>query len=208
ELGPRLTGILLGVDSSVWNPLTDPHLPSRFDPIDRAGKSRSKAALQRKLALPVRDDIPLIAAVGRTEPGAGMDLLTRVIDQVLRNDVQLVVQVAGGGELVSDLEELWDAYPDRIQIRTGSDPLFTHQLIGASDLFVLPQLDGPSAELVLAAQRYGALPIAPSDAVVADAIVNCSPELTSGSGFLFDALTEEGLLAAIRRAIAGFTLRE
>src|SRR5690606_4680389 len=166
---------LIGGDIALWNPLTDPYLPSRFVPSARAGKARSKATLQRKLALPVRDDVPLIAAVGRTEAGAGIDLLARVADQVLRNDVQLVVQVAGDGELVSDLEELWDAYPDRIQIRTGDEASFTHQLIGASDLFVLPSLGGPTAELVLAAQRYGALPVVPVESLVADAIVDCDP---------------------------------
>ncbi len=208
ELGGRVTGILLGIDGAVWNPLTDAHLPSRFDPIDRSGKARSKAALQRKLALPVRDDIPLIGAIGRTEPGRGMDLVTKVAAQVLRNDVQLVVQVDGGGELVSDLEELWDRWPDRIQIRTGSDEAIAHQIVGASDLFVVPLLEGTTTQLALAAQRYGSLPVAGRESAVADAIVDCDAELTTGSGFLFDAPTEDDLLAAIRRGIAAFTNRE
>ncbi len=207
ELGGRLTGILMGVDSSVWNPLTDAHLPSRFDPIDRSGKARSKATLQRKLALPVRDDVPLIGAIGRTEPGLGMDLLTRVAAQVLRNDVQLVVQVDGGGELVSDLEDLWDRWPDRIQIRTGSDEAMAHQIVGASDLFVVPLLEGPSTQLGLAAQRYGALPIAGRESAIADAIVDCDPELVTGSGFLFEQPNEDDLLATIRRGIAAFARR-
>jgi starch synthase len=137
-----------------------------------------------------------------------MDLLTRVAGKLLRNDVQLVVQVDGGGELVSDLEELWDRWPDRIQIRTGGDEAITHQLIGASDLFVVPTSAGPTTLLVLAAQRYGALPIASRRGPVADAIVDCDPELTTGSGFFFEEPTEDDLLAALRRGVAAFTKRE
>jgi starch synthase len=208
DVGPRVTGILMGVDSALWNPLTDAHLPARFDPIDRSGKTRSKATLQRKLALPVRDDIPLIGVIGHTDAGRGMDLVTRVASQVLRNDVQLVVQIDGDGELVSDLEDLWDRWPDRIQIRTGAEEAFSHQLLGASDLFLVPLLEGPTTSLGVAAQRYGAFPVAGRESAIADAIVDCDPELVTGSGFLFDQPTDDDLLAAIRRAIAAFSRRD
>ena len=46
--------------------------------------------------------------------------------------------VGGDGELVAIYEELWDQWPDRIQIKTGNDEAFRHQLIAASDFVVVP----------------------------------------------------------------------
>src|SRR5258706_197159 len=60
-----LSGILNGVDHSVWNPANDPLLEARFDPSGapaqlRAGKARAKQALQRQLGLePVRERLLL-----------------------------------------------------------------------------------------------------------------------------------------------------
>src|SRR5262249_44754611 len=50
----KLVGVANGLDSARWNPLTDPLLPARFDPVDTRGKARCKDALQLELELPVR----------------------------------------------------------------------------------------------------------------------------------------------------------
>jgi starch synthase len=193
-----------GLDPAEWNPLSDPHVASRFDPIDLRGKAKCKSALQRELALPVRTDVPLIAVVGEGDEGGGVDLLTRIGPEVLKNDVQLVVHVEGGGEVVGVLEELWDRWPDRLQIRTGRDEEFVHRLVSACDAFFVPVETGDDVTLALAVQRYGALPIVSRKASVADAIVDVDAGLQTGTGFLADALNETELLAVFRRVTAAF----
>lgn len=202
--GRRFRVLLPGLDPAEWNPLTDPHVRSRFDPIDLRGKAKCKIALQRELALPVRAEVPLIGAVGRGDDGSGIDLLSRIGPEILKNDVQLVVHVEGGGEVVGRLEELWDRWPDRLQIRTGRDEGFIHRLVSACDAFYLPVESGDDLTLALAAQRYGALPIVSRNSGVADLVVDVDPSLTTGNGFLADALTEEALLATFRRVAAAF----
>ena len=49
--GEDLSGVLHGVDAAVWNAATDPHLESRFDPMEvaghgRVGKLRCRSAFQ------------------------------------------------------------------------------------------------------------------------------------------------------------------
>ena len=44
-----LTGILNGIDETVWNPATDTHLASRFDARRRGQRAPNKAALQARL---------------------------------------------------------------------------------------------------------------------------------------------------------------
>lgn len=203
EVGPRLIGVRHGIDPARWNPATDGHLSSRFDPFDMEGKGECKAALQRDVMLPVRSDVPLFAALGRVE-GDGMDLLAKVGSDFLRNDVQLVVQLEGGGELVAIYEELWDQWPDRIQIRTGNDEAFRHTLIAASDFVVVPGREAPTDNIQMRAQRYGALPIVHREGGLADDVVDCEASLKTGSGFLYDTPTERSLLSALQRAAAAF----
>ena len=203
EIAPKLVGVRHGIDPAIWNPATDQHLPTRFDPFDLEGKDKCKAELQHTLALPVRSDVPLFGAIGRTEHD-GMELLAEVGPDLLRNDLQLVVQLEGDGELVAVYEELWDQWPDRIQIRTGDDEAFRHMLMAASDAIVVPGRQAPTDSIQMTAQRYGALPIVHREGGLADEIVDCEASLKSGSGFLYDEPTARSLLSALQRAAAAF----
>jgi starch synthase len=203
EVGPKLAGVRHGIDPALWNPATDGHLPSRFDPFDTEGKAKCKAELQHDLTLPVRSDVPLFSAIGGLEDD-GMDLLAKIGPDLLRNDVQLVVQLQGDGELVAIYEELWDQWPDRIQIKTGNDEAFQHVLIAASDFVVVPGREAPSDNIQMRAQRYGALPIVQRDGGLADEVVDCEASLKTGSGLLYDEPTAKSLLAALQRAAAAF----
>ncbi len=203
EISPKLEGVRHGIDPAQWNPATDMHLAARFDPFDLEGKDKCKAELQHAVALPVRNDVPLFAAIGRVE-GDGMDLLAELGPDFLRNDVQLVVQLEGDGELVAIYEELWDQWPDRIQIRTGNDEAFRHQLIAASDFVVVPGREAPTDNIQMRAQRYGALPIVHREGGLADEVVDCEASLDTGSGLLYDDPTPRSLLSALQRAAAAF----
>jgi len=203
ELGPSLSGVRHGIDPALWNPATDGHLVARFDPFDMEGKDKCKAELQHDLTLPVRSDVPLFGAIGSVDDD-GMALLAKIGPDLLRNDVQLVVQLEGDGELVAIYEELWDQWPDRIQIKTGSDEAFRHVLIAASDFVVTSGHEAPSDTIQMRAQRYGALPIVHRDGGLADEVVDCEASLKTGSGILYDEPTTKSLLSALQRAAAAF----
>jgi starch synthase len=203
DIAAKLSGVRHGIDPALWNPATDGHLPARFDPFDLDGKDKCKAELQHDVTLPVRSDVPLFAAIGRVD-GDGMELLAKVGPDLLRNELQLVVQLEGDGELVAIYEELWDQWPDRIQIRTGDDEAFRHALIAASDFVVVPGREAPTENIQMRAQRYGSLPIVHRDGGLADEVVDCEASLKTGSGLLYDKLTESSFLAALQRAAAAF----
>src|SRR5215204_1911723 len=54
----RLAGITNGVDYSIWNPETDPHIAANFDSEDLSGKRECKIDLLRRFALPEEPDRP------------------------------------------------------------------------------------------------------------------------------------------------------
>ena len=57
----EVTGILNGIDKTVFNPHADPLLPARYDKGHLNGKKLCKLDLQQRLGLEVRADVPLFA---------------------------------------------------------------------------------------------------------------------------------------------------
>lgn len=61
----KLSGIVNGIDTDLLDPETDTHIPYHFSVDDLSGKAKDKAALQDRVGLPVREDVPLIGIVSR-----------------------------------------------------------------------------------------------------------------------------------------------
>lgn len=68
----KLIGITNGIDTDLYNPETDPHIPDHFSVKDLSGKAKDKRALQERVGLPVRDDVPLIGIVSRLTDQKGL----------------------------------------------------------------------------------------------------------------------------------------
>ncbi len=199
--GKSVRVVVRGVDTSCWNPLTDARIAFRFDPVDRAGKAKSKASLQRALALPVRASVPLVGVVCQAGDSAGLSAFLTAAPELLRNDLQIALQVDAEGEHVAQLEDLWDRFPDRLQVRTGNDEGLTHEILGSADLLLSLSSEGALAR---EAQRYGTLPILSREAPISDCLVDCDATLSSGNVFLCDSLTPAAVLATVQRAVAGY----
>jgi starch synthase len=84
-----LNGVLNGIDYTEWNPATDAHLPAKYSAQDLpglSGKARCKSEMQKELGLPVRDDVPMLAFIGRLDSQKGADLIIEasrwIVEQV------------------------------------------------------------------------------------------------------------------------------
>ena len=63
-----LSGILNGIDISVWDPQTDPHIAYRFSAADLASRSANKAVLQQQFlvaSVEVRDHFGIAPRIRR-----------------------------------------------------------------------------------------------------------------------------------------------
>ncbi len=89
--GDSVVGILNGLDTEEYNPATDPLIAARFSAADMSGKAECKAALQKELGLDVNPAAPLIAMVTRLSHQKGLDLVDRVLGEILAEDVQVAV---------------------------------------------------------------------------------------------------------------------
>src|SRR6185437_14007682 len=73
-----ISGVLNGIATDEWNPLTDPHLARKYSITNLAAKSANKKALQQLLGLTEDRQIPLFGAVSRITYQKGCDLLLQV----------------------------------------------------------------------------------------------------------------------------------
>jgi starch synthase len=208
----RLVGITNGLDAARWNPLTDPLIPARFDPVGIEGKARCKDRLQADVGLPVDPNVPLVIAV--LEPGSDPKLLAEGATLALRNELQLVVL---GADAEGPFASLARDYPERLALVQGTtgtsgtedgDEQRLHTAIAASDLAIVHDELRGACELHLCALRYGSLPIALRVGALTDAIVDCDAQLETGTGFVFEAAKPEALAAAVTRALAAYAIPE
>ena len=189
----------VGLDPATWNPLTDALIAARYTPTDLTGKARNKSMLQRELGLEVDPDVPLLGAV---ESAVSAERLPSAIGELVRADVQIVIQVLDEDAHCADaLIALSQRVPHRLQVRLGDSQKRAHRIVAASDALLVA---GDRPVLSMAAQRYGTLPIAWRGSLSAEAIVDIDAKLTTGNGILVDDRSPTALVAGARRAIAAF----
>ena len=99
-----LTGILNGIDTVEYDPETDPSIAVYYTADTFEKKAGDKIALQRQLGLQENADAPIIAMVTRLNSQKGLDLVERVLAEIMSTGAQMVV--LGMGE--SKYEDLFN----------------------------------------------------------------------------------------------------
>jgi starch synthase len=201
----KLQGIINGIDYAVWNPMTDPALPARYDAEDIGNKGRCKSALLQELGLEIQPDRPLLVSIGRVVHQKGSDLLAAALPKILKNDVSVVIAGTGDEGLLAKLKAAVAKAGERAAVLGAVSEPLSHRLFAAADLVLIPSRYEPCGLVQLYAQRYGALPVACATGGLADTIVDADAALETGSGFLFDKPTAVALTGAVQRAIAAMT---
>jgi starch synthase len=205
ERRDRLVGIVNGVDYGVWNPATDPHLAATYDEESVAQrKPLCKAALQRRFALPVQPQTPVLGVVARLIEQKGLDLIVQVAEPLFRQDVQLVVLGEGDAAYHRMLLDLRSRFPNRLGIVFAFDEPLAHQIEGGADIFLMPSQYEPAGLNQLYSLKYGTVPVVRATGGLADTITDCTPQtLAAGTatGFAFVPYTPSFLLATIQRAV-------
>ena len=201
-----LSGIVNGIDMSVWNPSVEPMLALRYDAATvTAGKAACKAQLQRRACLPERPDVPLFAQIGRLDPQKGWDLLAEVADDLLRGDVQMVVLGEGQPRYHELLDRLAAKHVGKLRAFLEFSSPLAHQIEAGADIFLMPSLYEPCGLNQLYSLAHGTVPLVRATGGLADTVVDVAPEsLAAGTatGFAFPEPTPRSLQSAIDRALA------
>jgi starch synthase len=203
----HLAGILNGVDSATWNPATDRFIARNFSVASGdvlPAKAVCKGALQERVGLPRRGEVPLLGVVSRLIERKGIELLLACSDSLLREDVQLVVLGQGEKSIQSRLASLAERHPSQVSVTLARNESLAHQIIAGADLIVMPSRTEPAGLNQLLAQSFGTPPIVRATGGLADSVVDATPHhlaTGSASGFVFEPYDSRSLEQTVRRAM-------
>jgi starch synthase len=201
-LGDRFTGIINGIDQTIWDPATDDQITANYDAGNPSNdKAKCKAALQRSFGLPQRRRTPLFGMTGRMVMQKGLDIILQS-HLVWHLDAQFVFLGAGEPRYERALTQLAAARPRHIGVQFDFTDRLEHRLMAGADMFLMPSQYEPCGLTQMRAQRYGALPIGRRVGGIADTV---DDDVT---GFLFDEYTPNALDSAMSRALARFADRD
>ncbi|HEL0558581.1 glycogen synthase [Streptococcus equi subsp. zooepidemicus Sz105] len=182
----KLSGIVNGIDTDLFNPARDPHLPAPFSAEDLSGKAATKQALQERLGLPVRADVPLIGMVSRLTDQKGFQLVLEELSHILQQDVQLVLLGTGDPDYEAAFAWFAKAYPEKLSANITFDLTLAQHIYGACDLFLMPSAFEPCGLSQMMAMRYGAIPIVHEIGGLKDTVAPYNAYEKTGTGFGFD----------------------
>jgi len=210
-----LSGILNGIDISVWDPATDPHIPgcfytdmpSCFESDVLKNRAANKAALQRRLGLQPAPDAFLLGVIGRMSRQKGLDLLLETLPTITGDGMQLAVLGSGDRDLQHRYRAAAQAHPDRVSVSIGHDEGLAHLIQAGADALVVPSRFEPCGLTQLCALRYGTVPIVSRVGGLEDTVADAGDLVVTGgrqTGFKFAPVTAENLADVLQRACATF----
>lgn len=197
----KLSGIVNGIDTSVYNPETDSYITAQYDADSLYEKSENKRALQRYFGLPEKEDTPIISMVTRLTKQKGLDLVRTVFREIMEEDVQCIILGSGDSEYEQFFEWMAYEYPEKVKVYIGFNEELAHQVYAGSDLFLMPSLFEPCGLGQLIALAYGTIPIVRETGGLNDTVQSYDEETGEGNGFSFTNFNAHDMLHTVLRAI-------
>src|SRR5688572_30837183 len=101
--GDELVGILNGIDYDAWNPQTDPAIPAHFSAKALTKRKENRKALLKEFGLKSQPDWPVLAMVSRIDVQKGFDLVVKILDDLLSQDLYFILLGSGNKETEGEL---------------------------------------------------------------------------------------------------------
>ena len=204
-----LHGIVNGLDFDLYNPETDKYLTEPFTKFNVKNamerKIDNKAALQRQLNLPVERQTPLVAMVSRLVEPKGLDLVIRVLDELLEHEDMQFVLLGVGDKVYEDwFKELAWRHPTKVSTNIYFSDEMAQRIYAASSIFLMPSAYEPCGIGQLISMRYGSIPVVRATGGLKDTVVPYDKATQKGNGFLFSNYNAHEMMSTIKKALTLF----
>ena len=202
----KFGGVLNGIDTTTWNPATDPFIAAGYDLEQLSDKGENKVALRERVGLADAPK-PIVAVVTRLDRQKGIDLIRYGIDYSLQQGAQFVLLGSAQEPAINAI--FWDAKqrlaenPDA-HLELGYDEELAHLIYAGADMILVPSVYEPCGLTQMIAMRYGCVPVVRRVGGLADTVFDANYSdrpYDERNGYVFDELTFEGLESALGRAI-------
>jgi starch synthase len=201
----RLVGIVNGVDYGEWDPETDPHLFYHYSAGDLTGKRNCKRELLREIGFDERTAAPLVGIVSRLTPQKGFDLCFEALPAFLAHrDMRLVALGSGEPRYEEFFQSLEKRFPGKAWFYRGFHEKLAHRIEAGADIFLMPSRFEPCGLNQMYSLRYGTPPVVHKTGGLADTVEPCDAAAGSGTGFVFEHFTADGLAWALDQALSTY----
>lgn len=196
-----LRGIVNGIDYEEFNPETDKYIVKPYNAVNfRKEKAKNKRALQEELGLQVDEKKMMIGVVSRLTDQKGFDLIAYVMDELCRDDIQLVVLGTGEEQYENMFRHFDWKYSDKVSANIFYSEELSHKIYASCDAFLMPSLFEPCGLSQLMSLRYGTVPIVRETGGLKDTVQPYNEFEGTGTGFSFANYNAHEMLAAVRYA--------
>ncbi len=198
-----ITGILNGIDYDEWSPAKNKDLACQYDAESLEKKVQNKEDLQKLGKLKPDTKIPFFGIVTRLADQKGLNILTQVIDRVLKLPLQLILLGTGDPRYHIVFENVSRQYKNAAII-LKFDPVLAYKIYAGSDIFLMPSYYEPCGLGQLISMSFGTIPLVRRTGGLADTVEDFDPVSGKGNGFVFDNYESGALLECIKRSVCVF----
>lgn len=204
----KLVGILNGIDYDTHSPKLDKNLAMNFTSRSIGRKAVNKADLQKAVGLPVNPDVPVVGMITRLVRQKGIDLVTCVMEEILKLDLQLVILGTGDTDYQDFFEYYAYSYPGKIAACMKFDNSLASKIYAGSDLFLMPSLFEPCGLSQIISMSYGTLPLVRETGGLKDTVIPYNEYTGAGNGFSFANYNAHEMLNVLQYALVQFENKE
>ena len=202
--GSKFSGILNGVDYSVWSPQLDKYIPFPYSADKIEIKEQNKHALLTRINLKYKENFPVIGIISPLNDEKGIPLVLKDIKALLQLNSQFVVLGTGDKKLEKDLQDLQNRHPDKINFNSTFDETIVHMVIAGSDFLLMPAVYEPCGMIQMYGLKYGTIPIVYRTGGLADTVQELDLEKNRGNGLVFDKYNSKDLERSLKKAVKLF----
>lgn len=194
-------GIINGIDTSYWNPVTDILIPTNYQAKNVAkGKQDNKLAFCAKFG--INPEMPLVTYIGRFAKEKGADQLPEIVANIFNTqDQPLNFFILGSGDpdIQNVLGALEHRFKGKLCVYFGYNEQLAHEAYAASDMLLMPSWVEPCGLNQMYALKYGTIPIVRYVGGLKDTVLDVS--LDGGYGFTYNDHHPSQALHGIYRAL-------
>lgn len=199
-----LYGIVNGIDPDEWDASKDKDIEANFSIRNLKGKAACKRLLQAESGLTVDPSIPVFGFVGRLADQKGLDILAPVVEQMAKENWQLVLLGTGDDEYHKTFRILQKRHPKHLGLNITFDPQIAKRIYAGADFFLTPSRYEPCGLGPMIALRFGTVPIVRETGGLVDTVQEFDPKTSEGNGFIFSGYQSEDLFETMKQAVRIF----
>lgn len=208
EKADKLVGVLNGIDYDINSPKTDENLVMNYTVRSIKRKMVNKEALQKAVGLPVNPDVAVVGIITRLVRQKGIDLITCVMEEMLKLNIQFVILGTGDEDYQDFFEYYAYSYPGKVAACMKFDNSLASKIYAGADLFLMPSLFEPCGLSQIISMSYGTLPIVRETGGLKDTVIPYNEYTGEGNGFSFANYNAHEMLNVLQYALVQFENKE